>query len=648
MNDNENRYYLGITLSLTPLFGDLMAKRLLSFMFALSAVFITSVAMADPQEIVQLADYVSVDYPDAIKDGKIINEAEYKEMEEFSKRISYLGNENKLSPNDLRNMKELELLIQNKVEPSRVAEKAREISLIVARQFNLITPPKSVPDLAAAATLYQQNCMSCHGELGKGDGPLAGHQDPMPTNFQDLNRAKLRSINGLYNTITMGVAETGMVSYAEQLSDDQRWGLAFYVSQLFASEEQLKKGAEEWKQLKDKNQFTPDRIISRTLGEEEAAGVSVDLITYLRHNPQVLWENQNDKWALTQQLLDESFKALSAGDSKQAYTLALHAYLDGFELLEPVIDTFDSKHRQEIEMMMLSYRQAVQENNVMAAEQHLASLQSELAQTKIYVSEQETHFFSVFLSALIILLREGLEIILVLAVMFVLVKKSEHKEATPYIHSGWISAILVGLGLWFVSHQFITISGAERELSEGILSLLAAGILFYVGFWIHRQNTVQQWQDSLYGKLNKELTKKSLWGFGFIAFIAVFREMLEIALFYETLWLQTGEQQLIAIVSGISVALIILLLINYAINKLSVRLPFSQFFQASSVLIIVLSVVFLGGGLQALVEAGNFPLYQINIPQIEVLGIYPNLWIVLAQLTLLAIGGFIWYKQKKS
>ena len=123
--------------------------------------------------------------------------------------------------------------------------------------------------------------------------------------------------------------------------------------------------------------------------------------------------------------------------------------------------------------------------------------------------------------------------------------------------------------------------------------------------------------------------------------------MLEIALFYETLWLQTGEPQTSAILSGIVVALLLLLLINFAINKLSIRLPVAKFFQASSIVIIVLSVIFLGSGLQALAEAGKFPIYLINIPQIDLLGIYPNLWIVLSQLVVVLIGSYVWYRQKK-
>lgn len=623
-----------------------MKHHFLKLICALSLSWVAPMAMADPQEIVQLADYISVDYPDAIKDGVIINEAEYKEMEEFSKRISYLGEENKLDDATLKNMKDLDALIANKAEPKEVAIKAREISSSISQEFNLIIPPTSAPNLLEAKALYEQNCSSCHGMTGKGDGILSGHQEPAPTNFHDFNRAALRSINGLYNTITMGVADTGMVSYADQLSNEQRWSLAFYVSQLFADEEQLNRGKEEWDALSNKEDFTPERIISRTLGEETASGESADLIAYLRHNPEVIWPKRQDLWLLTQQLLDESFNALAAGDQKQAYTLALSSYLEGFELLEPVIDTFDPNDRQAVEMLMLTYRQAVQDNDIPAAEENLALIKIKLAEVKTAVSEQETNFLSIFLSALIILFREGLEIILVLAVMFMLLKKTNQPAAVPYVHAGWVGAIFAGLGLWYVSHQFITISGADREFSEGILSILAASILFYVGFWIHRQNSIQSWQDTLQGQLNKQLTKGSLVGLSFIAFIAVFREMLEIALFYETLWLQTGEQQFSAILSGIVVALVLLLAINFAIKKLSVRLPIAQFFQVSSVLIIALSVIFLGGGLQALAEAGKFPIYLINIPQMELIGIYPNLWIILCQLCVVLIGGYIWHKQK--
>ena len=452
-----------------------MSKRLLTLICALSFVFVIKGVLANPQEMVQLADYISVDYPDAVKDGVIINDAEYKEMEEFSQRISYLSNELQLNATDMQNMQALDILIKNKAAPTEVANKAREISLGLSKQFNLIVAPKNVPDLSAAAALYKQNCASCHGPSGQGDGPLAEHQEPQPTNFQDINRATLRSINGLYNTITMGVAETGMASYATTLTDDQRWSLAFYVSQIFSNDEQLARGKDQWEKLPNKTEFTPERIISRTLGEEINDGQSLESIAYLRHNPEILWNNQQDLWALTQQLLDESFKILSAGDPKKAYQVALSAYLDGFELLEPVIDTLDTKERTKLEMMMMSYRQAVQQNNIVGAEESLSSLRAQLTQTKTAVTEQESNFFAVFLSALVILLREGLEIILVLAVMFALVKRTSQNEAVPYIHAGWISAILAGLGLWFLSHQFISISGGERGIFRRY-SFIASGI----------------------------------------------------------------------------------------------------------------------------------------------------------------------------
>jgi len=629
-----------------------MFRSLLQVLCTLTLISTFSTVSADsPQEITQLADYISVDYPDAIKDGVIINEAEYQEMEEFSAQINALGQTLPLEPVVLQNMQELSELIKNKAQPSTVANKARQISLTISNQFNLIIPPKQTPNLAAASQLYQQQCASCHGASGQGDGVLATQLEPRPTAFTDLQRAQLRSINGLYNTITMGVAETGMAPYAQTLTENERWALAFYVSQLFANADELAAGAQQWQQLADKAAFTPERLISRTLTEEMTDHQSVALIAYLRHNPAAVWSNQPEKdlWLVTEHTLTASFQALSAGETKQAYQLALSAYLDGFELLEAVIDTVNPEMRLELEKSMLHYRQAVQENNVIAAEEYLTSTKTLLAQAKQQIAEEESNFFAVLLSAFIILLREGLEIILILSVMLVLAKRTEQKRATTYLHAGWISAVVIGIGLWYLSHQFIQISGGEREVTEGLLTLLAAAILFYVGFWIHRQSTAQQWQKTLQTQMNKQMAKHSLIGLSFIAFIAVFREMLEIALFYETLWLQTQTQaqHSTAIFFGIGIALMLLLVINYAINKLSVRLPIKQFFLISSLVIIVLAVIFLGSGLQALTEAGRFPLLLINVPQIDLLGIYPNLWILLAQLCLIVIGGYIWYKQQK-
>ncbi len=63
--------------------------------------------------------------------------------------------------------------------------------------------------------LYDQNCASCHGETGKGDGPAGAALDPPPRNFLNEDGwVNGRRIFDMYKTIEEGIIENGMAAYA--------------------------------------------------------------------------------------------------------------------------------------------------------------------------------------------------------------------------------------------------------------------------------------------------------------------------------------------------------------------------------------------------------------------------------------------------
>src|SRR6185503_9004715 len=136
-------------------------------------------------------------------------------------------------------------LVARKAPPGEVAALSRRMRDALMRSYPVAVTPRRPPDLARGRVLYQQSCASCHGAAGHGDGPAAKDMEPPPIDFHDLARARQRSLYGLYNTITLGVAGTGMASFS-QLPDDDRWALAFHVGSLFADEATLAAGAAAW------------------------------------------------------------------------------------------------------------------------------------------------------------------------------------------------------------------------------------------------------------------------------------------------------------------------------------------------------------------------------------------------------------------
>jgi high-affinity iron transporter len=214
----------------------------------------------------------------------------------------------------------------------------------------------------------------------------------------------------------------------------------------------------------------------------------------------------------------------------------------------------------------------------------------------------------------------------------------------PWIHAGWIGALLLGVATWFVASTLIAISGATRELTEGITALLAAAILIYVGFWLHGKSYAHAWKAFIDQHLGKALEGGTLWALAGVSFLAVYREAFETVLFYQALWQQVGEGAHGSVVIGFLCGVAVLAVLAWAILRYGIRLPIGPFFTACSVLMAGLAVVFTGHGIKALQEAGMIaavPFGNFNLPA---LGIYATVESVLAQLFVLlfVITAFFW------
>jgi high-affinity iron transporter len=173
-----------------------------------------------------------------------------------------------------------------------------------------------------------------------------------------------------------------------------------------------------------------------------------------------------------------------------------------------------------------------------------------------------------------------------------------------------------------VAQYLVTISGASREIMEGVAAMLAAVVLFYVGFWMHSKTQADHWQEYIQQNIAKSLNTGTLWGISGLAFIAVYREVFETVLFYQSLLTQTAPTQQFALVGGFVFAVFVLMLIAWLMIKYSVKLPISRFFSTTTYLLLALSFVLAGKAISALQEAAVIGIspFPINF-QIEWLGI---------------------------
>jgi high-affinity iron transporter len=442
-----------------------------------------------------------------------------------------------------------------------------------------------------------------------------------------------RSVYGLYNTITLGVDGTSMASF-KRLPEPDRWALAFFVSAIGIPEARLREGEKLWRQGAARGLFAeigPVATLSTSEMEQRHGSKAARVQDYLRAHPEEL---SRSPIAFAREKIAEAVELHARGDRARAREAAITAYLEGFELAEASLANVDPGLMREIERAMLALRAAIDgagfTEKAEALDKLLATAQDKLGREGLAPA-------SAFTASLVILLREGLEAILVLAAIIAFVIKTGRRDALPWIHGGWIAALVLGAVTWILASFVVEISGANRELTEGFTALAAAAMLLYVGYWLHGKSYAQAWNRFIREHVGQALARRTLWAMAAVSFLAVYREMFEIVLFYQALWAQAGESGRSAVLGGMAAAAAALAAIAFAIFKYSVRLPLGLFFGATSGLLALLAVVFAGHGVAALQEAGMVGMTGLAFDPVPLLGIYPSSEAVGAQLLVLCI-----------
>src|SRR5205814_937824 len=187
-----------------------------------------------------------------------------------------------------------------------------------------------------------------------------------------------------------------------------------------------------------------------------------------------------------------------------------------------------------------------------------------------------------FAAAMTIALREGLEAALLIAALLAFLRKSGRADRAGAVHAGWLASVPAGIAAWFVAGSLV--GGAHRELVEAVLTLVAAAMIITVSHWVFGRQEAQHWVGFLRRKVEGLAPSESAWPLGALAFIAAFREALEVVLFYRALLLDAGDQRaqvaLGAALGAVGIALLVLVL-----GRLGRRLDPRPVMLASSVLL---------------------------------------------------------------
>ena len=635
-----------------------MLRRLavcLGLAFACLSLSPAAAASGDVQTTWQLLDYVAVDYGGAVQNGKVVSDSEYAEMREFSgSAVEKIGALPASADKAVlvAEAKRFKALIDSKAAPKDVAAAAHNLGKHLLAAYPVPLGPRQPPDLARGEQLFQQDCASCHGAKGDARTAIAKQLDPPPIAFVDRDRAKQRSPFALYQVINQGLEGTAMQSFG-QLPDAEKWALAYRASRFAYPDALAQQGKAIWDSDPAIRSRVPDLNALSSLSESQlAADIGADkagpVIAYLRAHPDVVGA-RTSSLTVVRERLDASLAAYRAGNSDEAKRLALSAYLDGFEPVEPMLGARNASLLARVEQSMGELRASIAEGRpVSDIESQVASVKTLIDEAESTLAPDKASNASAFLGAFTILLREGLEALLIVVAMLAFLNKAERPELTRPVHIGWTSALAAGALTWLAATSLISISGASRELTEGFGSLLAAAVLLFVGIWMHGKAQAGQWQRYIREKLHNAVARDSTWFLFSLAFIAVYREVFETILFFTAM---AAEGSIASLIAGGVAGLATLAAIAVAMLRFSRRLPIGKFFAYSSALVAVLAVVLAGKGVAALQEAGLIAIHPLSeLPRISLLGIFPTLQGIAVQIaTLVALAiGFGWNRWSSS
>ena len=340
--------------------------------------------------------------------------------------------------------------------------------------------------------------------------------NPPPRNLLEADFLEDLSPSRVYNTLKVGIPDTAMVSYDKILSDQEKWDLSFYVLALpYLNDKRktLELGNNSRKEISWNLLATlSNKELQNYLGEKtNLAGKELTAFAESLRRAQfpsnsiALNKNFNLKLVQKTKSQDESLKftltkiseakaKLEANNIAALHDDLLAGYLEGFESVERKLQILDSKLMRRIEKNFMALRAKAKAKNFDKQEfaLELAALERDIhVASEILVAKKtitKASPLSDMIASAIIILREGLEAFLIIIALLSLVNNLGIKSARVWIHSAWVSAVVLGFATFYLIEKVFSLSGANRELLEAFFTGIAVFMLFYTGFWLLSQS----------------------------------------------------------------------------------------------------------------------------------------------------------------
>ncbi len=659
----------------------------------LAAGAVPAVSAAQEHPARRVANIVSVaveEYGKAVdENGRLLSAQEYQEANDFltdaRRAAERLSGESAAPARAL--LDSIADAVAKKRPPSVLDALEKRFAGLLGNEAKLELPRQPL-DLAEGRRIFQASCASCHGPTGLGDGPAGAKLTPRPPAIGTAALMSGVTPAMMFRITSIGIAGTPMVGFASTLSAEQRWSVVAYLNSLRATHEQ---------QMEGEGLFTQrcaschgvsgagDGTLARSLtklppeigtvawqaehSDQQIAAIvkngmpgtampaerdltdaqAASVVAYVRSLPMkdrngaALAESSDSMSAQAAARnviaqLEQSLSAAKSGRLSDAGDKAFDAYI-AFEPLERTARAKNPGLVTSMERQFAEFKVAVRSNDVRAAERSRDAIEATLPEV-VALTAPAGSGSEAFWQSFLIIVREGFEAILVIGAVVAFLIKTGHRERLRSIWTGVALAVVASALTAIVLKTLLAAMPASREFIEGATLLLAVAVLFSVSYWLISKVEAAKWQQFIREKVTTALDHGGGRALAFVAFLAVYREGAETALFYQALF-NEGPHVALPLSLGIAAGGVALAVIFTLFYRFGVRIPLRPFFSVTSVLLYYMAFVFTGKGIRELQEGNIIPLSAIRgFPHVEALGLYPSWQGVLSQLALLLLFAF--------
>ena len=369
------------------------------------------------------------------------------------------------------------------------------------------------------------------------------------------------------------------------------------------------------------------------------------------------WQQIHDRIGVQMDQVYEIYKTGNAEGAKDAVNDIYYGIYEKDGLESAVRSGISSKSANLTEYQFYTLKKVIRAGAPQAEVEAEGAKLLDMIQAEVTALETkgvESGGWAMFLQAFLILLREGIEAILVLVGIIAYLGRAGHEKELSTVYNWAIAGIIMSFITAYLFVEVLdntTTTGSGREIIEGCTALFAVLVLLGTSAWMGGKSNAKAWKSYIDKQVKLTLSTGKSRALGAAVFLAVYREGAEVILFYQALFNNAvGDVDMIW--AGFVTACVALALIFFLTQRGALRIPIGPFFKVTSAFMFILAVTFLGGGLKELQEAdviSTSVIEAVPVPSIDLLGLYPTYETIVPQILLiLAAVTMVSYKKRSA